>query len=76
MNNNEEYYGLYKATVNNNINPEELAIKIYNQCSDMDIKDYADTKEEELNCLTSEIKDLISNDYVYILKALEMLCDE
>ena len=48
MNNNEEYYGLYKATVNNNINPEELAIKIYNQCSDMDIKDYADAKEEEL----------------------------
>ena len=75
MNNNEEYYGLYKATVNNNINPEELAIKIYNQCSDMDIKDYADTKEEELSHLASEIKDLINNDYVYILKALEMLSE-
>lgn len=74
MNNNEECYGLYKATVNNNINPEELAIKIYNQCLDMDIKDYADTKEE-LKYLTREIKDLINNDYVYILKALEMLSE-
>lgn len=66
--------GLYEY-INPNINAEKLSIKLYNKCSDMDFNDYADEKEKEIHKIKLEIQDLIDNDYVFILKILEILSE-
>lgn len=45
---------------------EEVAIKIYNNCSDLDYKDYEELKEREIKDITDalyQIKAIAENEY-------------
>ena len=52
---------------------KELANKLYNICSDMDILDYEDLKNTEINMLTNELEILQENNCNTLLNLLEII---